>query len=52
MTLNKVMAVNFALFRWIDEHAFQHITASVRIERIDKKSASYGVMNKWMKMNE
>ena len=40
MTLNGVMAVTLRYFTEFCKSAFQHITAFVRIELIDQKSAS------------
>ena len=40
MTLNGIMAVKLRYFTEFGKHAFQHITASARIELIDQKSAS------------
>jgi len=39
MTLNGVMAVTLRYFTEFGKPAFQHITASARIELIDQKSA-------------
>jgi len=40
MTLNGAMAVTLRYFTEFGKPAFQHITASARIELIDQKSAS------------
>jgi len=43
MTLNGVIALILRYFTEFDKPAFQHITASARIELIDQKSSSYNI---------